>query len=133
MKKKTKAASNQEVNQYLKNAGILPSGGSNLSEIGPNPQWANLLGEDVTIARKELIAFCLKEGKTRAANLVKAMPATKLPPDVYEAWQQLQAAKQFHYPSNTVGHLWAEFERLAKKAGINPMSVTSKTRKPKHK
>lgn len=127
--KKTKAASNQEVNQYLKQAGILPAGASNLSEIGPNPQWAELLGSGTVTAKKKLIAFCLKEGKAKAADLVRAMPASKLPSDVYEAWQQLQAAKKNRYPSNTVGHLWAEFERLAKQAGINPMSVSAKRKK----
>jgi hypothetical protein len=51
-------------------------------------------------------------------------PASSLPPNVRDAWDQLQAAKQYRYPSDTISNLWRAFEHAAKRAGINPTSVT---------
>ena len=118
MKPKTaKAASNPEVNQYLKEAGILP-GNASLGPIGPNEQWVAL--------KKDMVTAAIKAGVKPLVQLISAMPSTSLPSDIREAWEQLQSAKQFRYPSGTINNLWKIFEKLAKKRGINPMSVTAK-------
>lgn len=92
-KRQAKAATNQEVNRFLKEAGILPPGASNLREIGPNPQWSALLGDKAIVAKKRAIASQLRRGNVKAANTV-AKKRVKADPHSYKAISEFIKANE---------------------------------------
>ena len=82
-------------------------------------------GEIVTVLRAQGREELAKTFWATAGTTVEATPATSLPPDVREAWDQLEAAKKFRYPAQTINNLWKELQRLARRARIDPMSITA--------
>jgi len=72
--------------------------------------------------KAQIIATLIEANRPDLANLVANPETVAKPPhpDVQEAYEEYQAAKDMGYPRSTTLNLWKDFLQLAKKYRVDP-------------